>query len=170
MNISDDQLQHIVQQVVKRVMNDETKQPATPSTHPSGDWGVFDDMNDAIAAAEHAFNEYEQFDIQDGWILAPHGDRPRVRFGHFVDMLPRIIDDHAAEDAVGVERQERRSVFVIFAFRDQERRPVVGWLGKPPITNTVVSGDRLPDTRDCHSGRNVDVSGEEIDPSRDIDD
>ncbi len=65
MNISDDQLQSIVQQVVNRVMDDSIGPATFTPANPQGDWGVFHDMNDAISAAEKAFYEYERFDIQD---------------------------------------------------------------------------------------------------------
>ena len=83
MNISDDQLQAIVQQVVKRVMDDSPGPATHTPANPQGDWGVFHDMNDAISAAERAFHEYEQFDIQDRKI--------------FTDAIRQMIMDYKEE-------------------------------------------------------------------------
>jgi len=67
MNIADDQLQAIVHQVVTKVLANENISQGIKinSVAPKGDWGVFDDMNDAIAAADQAFREYEYFGLQD---------------------------------------------------------------------------------------------------------
>lgn len=64
-NISDDQLQIIVQQVVKRIMDGESVTIPSSASNARGDWGVFDDMSDAIVAAQQAFEQYQRFDIQD---------------------------------------------------------------------------------------------------------
>ena len=58
MNISNEDIQNIVQRVVKNVA--QQQQGAKPQQHngPKGDWGVFEDMNDAVEAAHRAFIEY----------------------------------------------------------------------------------------------------------------
>lgn len=67
MNISDDQLQSIINSVVKRVISQELPAVRSESSipHDQGDWGVFHDMNDAILAAHEAFLKYQNFTIQD---------------------------------------------------------------------------------------------------------
>lgn len=80
----------------------------------------------------------EQFDVQHGWVLAPHGNGPRVRFGHGVDFLPGIINDHTPQDTVGVERQKSWPVFLVIAFGYEKSGPVVGRLGQSPVANAVV--------------------------------
>ena len=58
MNISNDQLQSIVQDVVKRVISQESSlAPSNENiSRDKGDRGVFHDMNDAISAAHEAFS------------------------------------------------------------------------------------------------------------------
>jgi len=61
-NISNDEIQSIVNSVVKNVMGQKT--PVARSQPSKGDWGVFDSMHDAIEAAHAAFTEYRKFDLQ----------------------------------------------------------------------------------------------------------
>ncbi|OQX87031.1 hypothetical protein B6D60_04915 [candidate division KSB1 bacterium 4484_87] len=79
-NISEEEIQKIVQNVVQNVVGDKS---VTTNQSPKGDWGVFDDMNDAIEAASQAFLKYEEFDIQD-----------RKRF---VDAVRRVAMDFKEE-------------------------------------------------------------------------
>ncbi len=60
MNISEDQLKDLVQNIVRQVVAQNQSE-----THPSGhtdkgDWGVFDEMNDAIEAAHEAFQLFKE--------------------------------------------------------------------------------------------------------------
>lgn len=65
MDISNDQIQAIVQRVVENVIEQNSVSKQASITEPKGNWGVFDDMNDAIEAAHLAFLEYqERCDIQ----------------------------------------------------------------------------------------------------------
>lgn len=65
MDISNDQIQAIVQRVVENVIEQSSVSKQASITEPKGNWGVFDDMNDAIEAAHLAFLEYqERCDIQ----------------------------------------------------------------------------------------------------------
>jgi acyl-CoA reductase-like NAD-dependent aldehyde dehydrogenase len=64
-NITSDEIQTIVQQVVKNVMKQEVLPTVKKAGKANGDWGVFDDMNDAVQAAHEAFLEYQdRCDIQ----------------------------------------------------------------------------------------------------------
>lgn len=63
MNLSDEQIQAIVQRVVSDVMTKDAPESASQSTN--GEWGVFQEMDDAIEAAHVAFIEYEKMSIQD---------------------------------------------------------------------------------------------------------
>lgn len=55
MNISEDQLKDLVQNIVRQVINQNGNSSASIVTENKGDWGVFDDMNDAVEAAHEAF-------------------------------------------------------------------------------------------------------------------
>lgn len=81
MNISNDEIQAIVNNVVKNVMIQD--KPATPKTQSTGNWGVFEDMNDAIEAAHEAFLAYRKFDLQS-----------RKKF---TDAVRRMLLDHKEE-------------------------------------------------------------------------
>ncbi|MCK5458200.1 MAG: aldehyde dehydrogenase [Melioribacteraceae bacterium] len=64
MNISENELQEIVKKVVQNVV-DKIDSSGTPVTSSSnGNWGVFDDMNDAVNAAHEAFIAYKERSIQ----------------------------------------------------------------------------------------------------------
>jgi aldehyde dehydrogenase len=64
-NVSNEQIETIVQRVIKNVL-DKNDVPGSVNTNkPKGDWGVFFDMNDAVEAAHTAFLEFkERCDIQ----------------------------------------------------------------------------------------------------------
>jgi acyl-CoA reductase-like NAD-dependent aldehyde dehydrogenase len=60
-NISESEVQEIVRQVVKNVIG-QVGSTVTSST--KGDWGVFEDMNDAIEAAHESFQLYKERSLQ----------------------------------------------------------------------------------------------------------
>ena len=62
-NITEEEIQKIVQRVVQNVISNESS--TTGTSQLKGEWGVFDDMNEAIEAAHIAFLKYEEFDIQN---------------------------------------------------------------------------------------------------------
>ncbi len=63
-NINNDQLEDLVQKVVRQIIA-QTESPETAQgTSNKGDWGVFDDMNDAIDAAYEAFQLYKERSLQ----------------------------------------------------------------------------------------------------------
>ena len=64
MNISENELQDIVKKVVQNVVDKIDSPSASSPISSNGDWGVFDDMNDAVKAAHEAFMEYKQRSIQ----------------------------------------------------------------------------------------------------------
>ena len=64
MNISENELQDIVKKVVQNVVDKIDSPSASGPISSNGDWGVFDDMNDAVKAAHEAFMEYKQRSIQ----------------------------------------------------------------------------------------------------------
>ena len=59
MNVSNDQIQDIVKTVVKNVMSQGGVTDINDLVKPKDNWGVFNCMNDAIAAAHAAFLEYD---------------------------------------------------------------------------------------------------------------
>ncbi len=65
MNIDEKQLQSLIQNIVRKVV-EETQITSITSTGISdkGEWGVFDDMNDAVEAAYKSFLEFKNYDIQ----------------------------------------------------------------------------------------------------------
>ncbi len=60
MNISEDQLKEIVHNIVRQVVNQSDNISSSKNSTDKGDWGVFDDMNDAVEAAHEAFLLYRQ--------------------------------------------------------------------------------------------------------------
>ncbi len=64
MNISESQLQDLVRTVVRQVMERSDNHVTSKSNGSSGDWGVFDDMNDAVEAAHKAFLEFRDRSMQ----------------------------------------------------------------------------------------------------------
>ena len=59
MQLSDEQINRVVNQVVEKIRRESTPVPAG-----KGDNGVFDDMNDAVEAAHSAFLEFKQRSVQ----------------------------------------------------------------------------------------------------------
>jgi|YelNatPaOPRAMG01_1025707.scaffolds.fasta_scaffold02762_8 acyl-CoA reductase-like NAD-dependent aldehyde dehydrogenase len=54
-NINEDQLKSLVQNIVRQVIDQSKIDSTSNLASDKGDWGVFDDMNDAIEAAYEAF-------------------------------------------------------------------------------------------------------------------
>lgn len=65
MNISEDQIQAIVQNVIHNIVSDRTSSGVSQSRIPTGEWGVYADMNEAVESAHEAFLQYRSFGIQD---------------------------------------------------------------------------------------------------------
>ena len=84
MDITDEQVRQIVRRVIRNVLADPGK-PAAVAGAPRGEWGVFNDMNDAVEAAHGAFAKYGSFGIQD-----------RKRF---IDAVRHMMLEHKEEFA-----------------------------------------------------------------------
>jgi aldehyde dehydrogenase len=63
-NINNDQLEDLVQKVVRQIINQTGSAAAVPGSSDKGDWGVFDDMNDAVDAAYEAFQLFKERSLQ----------------------------------------------------------------------------------------------------------
>jgi aldehyde dehydrogenase len=65
--VQDSQLEAIVNKVVRRVLTAAGDTPISNTRHniSSGEWGVFDEVNDAVTAAHEAFLKYQDFGLQD---------------------------------------------------------------------------------------------------------
>ncbi|MEJ2614003.1 MAG: aldehyde dehydrogenase [Ignavibacteriaceae bacterium] len=64
MNINESQVEDLVQNIVRKVIAQTTETDISKGTASKGDWGVFDDMNDAVEAAHEAFKLYKDRSIQ----------------------------------------------------------------------------------------------------------
>ncbi len=64
MNINEDQLRNLIQNIVKQVVSQPESTQVSPATNSKGDWGVFDDMNDAVEAAHEAFQLFKERSVQ----------------------------------------------------------------------------------------------------------
>ncbi len=64
MDINEDQLKDLVESVVRRVIAQTSENAFQAASSDKGDWGVFDDMNDAVEAAYEAFLLYKERSIQ----------------------------------------------------------------------------------------------------------
>lgn len=64
MNISEKEFQEIVKQVVQNVISKIDVSEESVSRSSGGDWGVFDDMSDAVYASNNAFIEYKDRSMQ----------------------------------------------------------------------------------------------------------
>ncbi|MHB9012281.1 MAG: aldehyde dehydrogenase [Ignavibacteriaceae bacterium] len=60
MNINEDQLKDLVQNIVRQVIAQNQISTNSSGQVDKGDWGVFDDMNDAIEAAHEAFQLFKE--------------------------------------------------------------------------------------------------------------
>ncbi len=65
MNITNDQIQEIVQKVLQNVLEPGTGSNRSCPAGKRGDRGVFNYMNDAVEAAHEAFLKFQEFDMQD---------------------------------------------------------------------------------------------------------
>jgi aldehyde dehydrogenase len=63
-DISDIQLEELVESVVRQVLSQNTNSVQRSVPASKGDWGVFDDMNDAVEAAHEAFLKFRERSIQ----------------------------------------------------------------------------------------------------------
>ena len=104
----------------------------------------------------------EQLHLQHGRVLAAHGDGPGIGLRDVVLILLRIVEDHALERAVGVQRDEGGSVLAAGALGDQKGGAVVGGFGLAAVADAVVGGDRLPDAGQRHPARDAEVAGKEV--------
>lgn len=64
MNITEKELQEIVQKIVRNVVEKINTTDEQLRHSPKGEWGVFEDMNDAVNAAHIAFNEFKERSLQ----------------------------------------------------------------------------------------------------------
>ena len=64
MDINENQLKDLIESVVRQVVAQTVSNSAQPVSSGKGDWGVFDDMNDAVEAAHDAFLEYKERSVQ----------------------------------------------------------------------------------------------------------
>ena len=58
------QLRDLVESVVRQVLIQSEKSAPNKFSDSKGDWGVFDDMNDAVEAAHEAFLLYKERSVQ----------------------------------------------------------------------------------------------------------
>jgi aldehyde dehydrogenase len=61
--MNDAQLKELVEQVVRQVVG-QLESPAPSGSSGKGNWGVFDDMNDAVEAAHEAFKSFGSRSVQ----------------------------------------------------------------------------------------------------------
>lgn len=64
MELKEEQLKEIIEKVYRHVLSKATGSMQNLSLLDKGDWGVFEDMNDAVDAAYEAFLEYKERSIQ----------------------------------------------------------------------------------------------------------
>ncbi|MGA9291647.1 MAG: hypothetical protein WBV81_03600, partial [Ignavibacteriaceae bacterium] len=64
MNINEAQVEDLVQNIVRKVIAQTTGLNPSKVENEKGDWGVFDDMNDAVEAAHEAFQLYKERSVQ----------------------------------------------------------------------------------------------------------
>ncbi|MGD8777401.1 MAG: aldehyde dehydrogenase [Ignavibacteria bacterium] len=64
MEINENQLKVIIESVVQKVMSETLSSMPTAGISSKGEWGVFDDMNDAVEAAYTAFLEFRERSLQ----------------------------------------------------------------------------------------------------------
>ena len=64
MNINENQLQELVRSVVQQVISKSDISGYTKNYSSSGDWGVFENMNDAVEAAHEAFLKFKGCSVQ----------------------------------------------------------------------------------------------------------
>ena len=64
MNLNDNELRSVVEKIVRQVVTQSAVSENLPTYTGKGDWGVFEDMNDAVEAAHTAFLKYKERSIQ----------------------------------------------------------------------------------------------------------
>lgn len=64
MDLSEKELQEIVKKIVQNVADKINLSDISPRHLTTGNWGVFDNMNDAVSAAHQAFLEYKERSMQ----------------------------------------------------------------------------------------------------------
>jgi len=64
MDLSEKELQEIVKKIVQNVADKINLSDISPRHLTTGNWGVFDNMNDAVSAAYQAFLEYKERSMQ----------------------------------------------------------------------------------------------------------
>ncbi|MHB9012085.1 MAG: aldehyde dehydrogenase [Ignavibacteriaceae bacterium] len=64
MNIREDQLKDLIQNIVRQVVAGAEASSIAKSSSDKGEWGVFDDMNDAVEAAHEAFQLFKERSVQ----------------------------------------------------------------------------------------------------------
>lgn len=62
--MTDTEVRDLVEQIVRRVVQDAAGPSSAKASPADGDWGVFADMNDAVEAAHAAFREYGERSAQ----------------------------------------------------------------------------------------------------------
>ena len=66
MNISEEQISEIVNRVVTQYhRTGQTGDQISPQSDMKSEWGVFNEMDDAVEAAYTAFLEFKKLDLQD---------------------------------------------------------------------------------------------------------
>ena len=123
-----------------------------------------------VAGGVDAVVGVEQLDVEHGRVLAAHRDGPGVGLGHVVDVLVRVVDHHAPERAVGVEREEGGGVFLAGVCGDEERCAVVGRLRHAAVAHAGVRGHRGPDALERHRRGDVQAAREEVVAARRVHD
>ena len=63
-DLSEVQLKDLVENVVRNVIAQSVEPGQNPVSKNQGDWGIFDDMNDAVEAAHEAFLRFKSLSIQ----------------------------------------------------------------------------------------------------------
>lgn len=64
MEINDVEIRDLVETIVRRVVKETTSAGPVSVAPSKGDWGVFDDMNDAVEGAHEAFLEFRERSVQ----------------------------------------------------------------------------------------------------------
>jgi aldehyde dehydrogenase len=62
--INDVEIRDLVETIVRRVVSEAGSTPSVKVTPSKGDWGVFDEMNDAVEGAHEAFLEFKERSVQ----------------------------------------------------------------------------------------------------------
>jgi len=110
----------------------------------------------------------EQFNREHGRVFAAHRNGPGIRGRFFIDLLIRVIQNHAFEGAVMVQGDESSALFVAAPFGDEEGCAIVGWPRRPRAAYAHVGGDRFPHSPQCDRWRHCQVAGKKIDAARGI--